>query len=1282
MLLLVDVLDVNCLGYLDDDRIVTGTAGAGIVEWTLSGQMATIETTANYLASNHIVDMVAEGDWPYMLAGKDTEWMITYPSIHPPDGPLYISIPLDQIENASAIEGDSDETIILAEDGSLYRLGPAWWEEAVLPVGIPKDGWTMADISKDYLAISNGSDVVIIDLEDDSYSVILTPDIQDLDIGDDLLAIASENHPDVYNISSGQWLEPRLTSLLDGYGKDWVQVVVGDGGTVDAAASDGSLTRLSDILTEDHLFIPNEEERGWVDGVRDLLPLLTGQLLVATANGTWIVVDGAVSPLNADPVSGPRSNDIRSVRYEADTLWVLTDEGLSYLDFDSRGLPTAWFDGPALGEGVDMDTIDTAYLESVVYICGYGSGIHTYDTFASSAPSRWDRTHLYGDARDTVNDVVVVNGELYTGGPYGIDRMVPGSDPPEFEFIAGSPSGVLCMISSRDQLYIGTEQGLWVYDPQNAIWASPDEVFHGQLNGPINDIVSIGFNYYSAVGDRIQHDTAPIWTSSENVTFNSDVTRLGSRPDVDDPVWATVNGSAFTLTSLELPGPGGSFFVLSAKEQQRERLGDAYVNDLVIASEGTVYLGTDSGLHRIGRYGTSWSEWTTSNGLSANDIRSLSYVASGDLWVGAYGGVDILDVPTGDTTRIGVEDGIPSNLVYDIKMEKQDVWIGTDVGGAAKANRNNLKWSEYNMSTGLIAEDVQALAIWNDHVLFGTDEGVTVLDRGQSTFESYTASSSDLPGNWIWCALSHYTGIYVGTDQGLARFEPDNGKWTAYTTEGIAGVPVRSLEMTISGQLWVGTNEGVHILLKDPDGVPNGTKVQFIDRSNGLPGDEVLALKADLDGMMWVGTSAGVAIVESGHGFPGSRLGVQATFTTHDGLVHDRINAIEEGPEGTIWLGTAGGLSKLTKFSWELQPQWTRTYEDIPDVYLSLDNVVIEPEEPNEGDLVNVSVTVSNPSGKRAIVHVGLFDDEDGEPGDEISTDIAYTEPGGSYEVTLSWTAVGGEQNLWVVADPANLIPESNERNNVVAISIHVNYLPEINDLVVTNIQGIEDYVQQYALVEVLFTYLDKDGDVPDSAAAHVDGFRDPKDLTVVDGDPRDGVLVYGTVWVTLGNTTILIEVSDGIVMVNRSLVVNINFAIEVRGIEKNLGGQEEFHFTVHGLDPWEGDAIERVEYMFVGRGQDPNDANIWHNYPFHSAEKVRDDWVATTMRNSAGKYDLWVVAYDDRSIMALYIEEGMVIKDDTSEVETPWYVWAFGVIIIISLVIVIIYSIRGRSST
>ncbi len=1281
---MVNVNETTCLAPAPVGGVFAGTEGGGIVHWTQDGVLASVHTTADGgIPSNHIVDMATMGGSSYaittakeakvVMTGSGGNGWTTGDTIPGAKVPLRL---LRGGEELLLVDGEG--AVFVSSDG-------VSWARKGLPTNVTVTAWTMADLEGGTLALANGSRVVIVDLSTNEVTELQVPPVNDIALVAGHLCIATDDNPDVYDIDEGTWLDANITGTLGNMGGPWVDVEGDREGSAFVSATLDGLVIEAEVNISDTGGLKLE---GTITGtnvsVADMVLMANGTVLLATDEGIWMATEGAARAFPTVRPSMPPTNDMLSVSHSEDILWVLTSHGLSYLDLDSMGLPSGWSEGPDLGEGAAMGTLDSAYLEGTHYVCGYGPGIHTYDTFASSAPSRWGRAHVHGDARDDVTDLAVVNGTLYTGGPYGLDRMVPGSDPPEFEMVPGSPAGILSLHSpSGYRLYVGTEKGQWLFNPTSSDWSGPDQVFQHLPREPVVDITSSGSTSYSAIG-RTVYRTSPIMASDPlNHTWQDPVVRLASRPDVDEPAWCVAGGRAYTLvigTGTGIPEDPPPL-VLYGKETGRDRMGDAFVHDIAVTPGGTAWMATDSGLHMVDRYGTSWTDWTTSDGLSANDIRTLSFV-NGDLWIGAYGGVDVMDVGTQALTRIGVEDGIPSNLVYDIEMEGSDVWVGTDVGGAATASRALLDWREYNTSSGLIADDVQAVAVWGDHVLFGTDEGVTVLDRSVSSMESYTASSSDLPGNWVWCALSHSSGIYVGTDQGLARFDPDGGTWYAYSSEGVSGTDVRSLEVDRIGYLWVGTTEGVHIMPKDAGGIITDTVSRTIDRSDGLPGDEVLALDVSSDGIMWIGTSGGAAIVNSVPAAPFTSTGVLATFTSRDGLVHDRVNAIEEGPEGTTWLGTSGGLSRLTKVDYSARSQSTTVVEDLPDVYLALDDVVVDPEEPNEGDTVNVSATVSNPSGKRAIVHVGLFGDDSGAIGQEITSGIAYTEPGGSYTVTLPWTAVGGENVLWLVADPADLVPESNERNNVVALSLHVNRYPMILDVMVGPPSGNSALPHQTAVIQFNFTYYDADGDRPTCTTVSVPGTSERGVITTLSGIPEEGIGHVGHVNVPVGNSTIEIMVSDGRSNVTVTKDISINFAITVDGLDRGVRDDGNLRFTVSPVGPWEGTDIYGVSIRFVEPGTEIDDFDEWlGSGPLITADREAEEWVCPVKDLDPGTYDLWVVAMDDRAIYALFLEEDVKISSKVEDEGPSVLILLASICIVLAIVSsVVLYKKRGST--
>jgi hypothetical protein len=1264
---MVNVNETTCLVEAVMEGVFAGTSGGGIARWTDEGVLSSITTSAGPmtgLRSNHIVDMARGMGSCFAITGTDEP--IVYATGSSGNGWNSIGTVSGAEGPLRTLRGTDDSFVILDSAGTVFVTSTGvGWERPGLPSGIPPSGWDHADRDGDVIALANDTVFVVVDLATDFNLTVPSPPADDIDMAGELLAIASFDAPDVYDLDNGSWMDNKVVNAMAREGDGWNQVRV-DPDRLIAATSDGVVVEvdLTPPSTAGDVTVLGSLPAGLDATVTDMLPLANDTVLLSTMKGNWVVTDGEAAPFLSIGLSMPPTNDIRSVAYEADTVWALTPGGISFLTFDGSGLPTRWSEGPYLGEGATLDTLDAALLEGRVYLSGYDPGVHTYDTFASSSESRWDRTHLYGDARDEVLDVAVIEGSLYTGGPYGLNRMLPGSDPPEFEAVPGSPASVLSLYAVDGyELYVGTENGLWSYEPVAGTWKEPGDHVFTLPEGPVSDIMFSGGSLFISVDDTL-HWPGPAPSASHTFSPGSDIARLSARFEVDDPVWAVVDGRAYTLEINE---------TTSSHLPESERLEGAWVRDLVMAPDGTTYLATDSGLHRIDRFATRWNEWTTSNGLSANDIRALAMApGTGDLWVGAYGGVDVMDTATEETTRIGTEDGIPSNLVYDIQMEDGSVWIGTDVGGAARADLQELEWQVHDQSTGLIADDVQAVTVWNDQVLFGTDEGVTMLDRSDSTISSYTSTSSDLPSNWVWCVLATVEGIYVGTDQGLAIFEPDQGLWSEIVIEDNIGGDVRSLEQDTQGRLWAGTNRGVRVLTLDNSHTPLQTI--SIDRASGLPGEEVLALREASDGSIWIGTSAGVAVV-------GPNLGIQASFTTLDGLVHDRVTAIEEGQDGTLWLGTAGGLSRLSKEPWDLLPQWSIPVLDIPDVTISLDNVVVVPEEPNEGETVSVSVTVSNPSGKRAIVHVGLFEDDEGNVGEEVSTSIAYTEPGGTYQVPLVWTAMGGDRTLWVVADPDNVVPESNERNNVVAITLHVNHRPEILDLSLGPPMGSGPYPMHIAEVPFNFTYRDLDGEWATQITAQVIGADDLQVIQPRGGDAREGIEINGYVSTTLGDSTIVFTVTDGRTSTNVSATVHANFAIDVTGLERGRDEDGDVRFDLAIVDPWEGNSLKFVEVWFVEPGTDPMDMDVWDGNIFKSATADGEEWLFDASRVDPGEYDVWVLATDNRWFMSLHVEEGIVIDEPSTETEVPGYIWLLGACIIITLVVVIITSIGRRSA-
>jgi signal transduction histidine kinase/ligand-binding sensor domain-containing protein len=117
--------------------------------------------------------------------------------------------------------------------------------------------------------------------------------------------------------------------------------------------------------------------------------------------------------------------------------------------------------------------------------------------------------------------------------------------------------------------------------------------------------------------------------------------------------------------------------------------------------------------------------------------------------------------------------------------------------------------------------------------------------------------------------------------------------WTH--AEGLPADTVKAIAQTADGYLWVGTDEG----LARFDGYEF---VTFTKESGALPGDSVETLAAGKDGTLWIGTTDGLSRY---------RNGKFKILTTRDGLPDNFILSVFEDHKGTLWVAAGSYLSRF-----------------------------------------------------------------------------------------------------------------------------------------------------------------------------------------------------------------------------------------------------------------------------------------------------------------------------------------------------------------------------------
>ncbi|MCX8044220.1 MAG: hypothetical protein N3B18_08855 [Desulfobacterota bacterium] len=103
------------------------------------------------------------------------------------------------------------------------------------------------------------------------------------------------------------------------------------------------------------------------------------------------------------------------------------------------------------------------------------------------------------------------------------------------------------------------------------------------------------------------------------------------------------------------------------------------------------------------------------------------------------------------------------------------------------------------------------------------------------------------------------------------------------------------------------------------------------------------------------------------------------------------------------------------------------------DIEVRAQDITINPPAPVLNENVTIGALIRNKSNQHIeSVSVKFFDGEPGNPRQQIGQDIVITlDPGETVRVENSWLPpCAGMHEIWVVADPENMIPEENEHNN------------------------------------------------------------------------------------------------------------------------------------------------------------------------------------------------------------------------------------------------------------
>jgi ligand-binding sensor domain-containing protein len=247
-------------------------------------------------------------------------------------------------------------------------------------------------------------------------------------------------------------------------------------------------------------------------------------------------------------------------------------------------------------------------------------------------------------------------------------------------------------------------------------------------------------------------------------------------------------------------------FVGAAEAQQggwQSQLDPSLISEIELRN-GELYIASNGGLLIFAPADSSFEQFTSVSGLPSNFLTALEFDNSGSLWVGTENsGVAEIDfVPGGLRVRplSKLFNGLSDDRITSLTAWGDTIVYGSQNGAGLIVQ--GFPGQRFFTSNGLPSDEVNAVLADGDRVWMATRNGVVFLDN----FGFIREFSAGLPSLTAHSLVKTDTAMWVGTADGVARFNPADSTWVA---DGLSGEDVFS--MRFDGQkLWAGTRQRVY----------------------------------------------------------------------------------------------------------------------------------------------------------------------------------------------------------------------------------------------------------------------------------------------------------------------------------------------------------------------------------------------------------------------------------------------------------------------------------------
>ena len=323
--------------------------------------------------------------------------------------------------------------------------------------------------------------------------------------------------------------------------------------------------------------------------------------------------------------------------------------------------------------------------------------------------------------------------------------------------------------------------------------------------------------------------------------------------------------------------PGSAQLYTLQQFSMKEGLSSNYTVDITQDRKGYIWIATEAGLNQFdGRTFTVFNKYNS--GLTGNELNAVLADPVEDwIWIGTQrNGLCIYDYATGKVTPHTAKSGLLSSDITHLSAASDGgVWITHYHYGIDYYDRKTNTLIPYSNQEikGMDGHYWTSVDDGQGNLYIGHDgEGMTILSTNDKQTRNYQYNPKDpysIPGNIVHSiCIDNNKNVWVGTNNGLALFNPQNGYFTSFKhSEGnelsLLSNQIYDIKQMKDGTLWICSNMGgVSILNLSGNTFSAPEDVWFhnipaTNDSHGLSSPNARCVLQDSFGNIWVGNFRG-----------------------------------------------------------------------------------------------------------------------------------------------------------------------------------------------------------------------------------------------------------------------------------------------------------------------------------------------------------------------------------------------------------------------------------------